>query len=72
MVEATSCGGVVIFRGKILTGIGSGIADLLFITALILIKKNKVHIGLTFDTFGILTAILAIVFFWSSSCFTSS
>ena len=56
-----------IFRGKILTGIGSGIADLLFITALILIKKNKVHIGLTFDTFGILTAILAIVFFLHSN-----
>lgn len=51
-----------ILRGTYLTAAGSGLAVLSFLTALILIKKNKTRTGLLFDTFGILIAILAIVF----------
>lgn len=49
-------------RGTYLTAAGSGIAVLIFLTALVLIKLNKIQTGLMFDTCGILVAILAIVF----------
>ena len=51
-----------ISRGTYLTAAGSGLALLCFLSALILIKKNKTKTGLLFDTFGILIAIVAIVF----------
>ena len=51
-----------ILRGTYLTAAGSGLAVLCFLSSLILIKKNKTKIGLLFDTFGILIAIVAIVF----------
>lgn len=50
-------------RGTYLTASGSGVAVIIFITALILIKLNKIQTGLMFDTFGILVAIISMVFF---------
>ena len=50
-------------RKTYLTAAGSGLAFLVFVTALILIKNDKIHTGLSLDTIGILIAILAIVFF---------
>ena len=53
-------------RGTYLTAAGSGIAFRSFLISLILIKKNKIKIGLLLDSVGILIAILAIVFFLHS------
>lgn len=51
-----------ILRGTYVTAAGSGLALLCFLSALILIKKNKTNSGLLLDTCGILVAIVAIVF----------
>ena len=50
-------------RGTYVPMIFSIITQLTFLSAAILMKRNRIEIAMTFDTFGMLVAIAGIVFF---------
>lgn len=50
-------------RGTYVPMIFSIITQLTFLSAAILMKRDKIEIAMTFDTFGMLVAIAGIVFF---------